>query len=260
VQSAPAITATPGGGIVAAWISDRPTSSGFDVFARRLDAAGAVIGGEIRVSASTMAGSASPPSITTLANGSHLVVWSAEATAGATSVIKGQRLTATGARTGAEFTVSTASFAQSEPMVAATADGGFVVTWTAAGQDGSGRGVYGQRFAATGARAGPTFLVATTTAGDQWEPKPAARADGGFTIAWTSAGQDGSGTGLYARRFGPTGAPLDVEFRLNRTVENDQAQPSLVIRSAEHFLATWTSTGTDGSLEGVYGQRFSIAP
>ncbi|MEQ1670666.1 MAG: hypothetical protein ABL893_07405, partial [Hyphomicrobium sp.] len=41
--------------------------------------------------------------------------------------------------------------------VTALADGGFVVTWTSLGQDGSGWGIYGQRYTAAGAASGPEF-------------------------------------------------------------------------------------------------------
>lgn len=51
------------------------------------------------------------------------------------------------ARLGPEFRINsyTAS-AQSYPSVATLTDGGFVVTWQSNGQDGSGYGIYGQRY------------------------------------------------------------------------------------------------------------------
>ena len=45
----------------------------------------------------------------------------------------------------------------------ALADGGFVVTWSSAGQDGSGLGIYGQRYAADGTPVGSEFRVNTYT-------------------------------------------------------------------------------------------------
>lgn len=46
-----------------------------------------------------------------------------------------------------EFQVNTEiTTAKSEPAVAALKDGGFVSVWSSENQDGSGIGVYGQRF------------------------------------------------------------------------------------------------------------------
>ena len=56
---------------------------------------------------------------------------------------------------GSEFQVNTyTSDNQQEPSVTSLADGGFVVTWMSANQDGSSWGVYGQRYAADGAASG----------------------------------------------------------------------------------------------------------
>ena len=58
---------------------------------------------------------------------------------------------ATPASTGPEFRVNTyTSDAQQGPAVTALADGGFVVNWTSAGQDGDDDGVYAQRYGAHG--------------------------------------------------------------------------------------------------------------
>lgn len=47
---------------------------------------------------------------------------------------------------------------------ATLSNGGFVVTWQSFGQDGSGFGIYGQRYSAAGAAAGSEFRINTTTA------------------------------------------------------------------------------------------------
>ena len=162
-------------------------------------------------------------------------------------------------RVGTEFRVATTTAgAQQASTAAALSAGGFVVGWV--GDTTAGRNVFGQRYAADGSRISGEFAFAASTTDRQSEPAMVGTADGGFAVAWTSTGQDGSGKSIHARRFAPTGAALDVEFRLNTTVANDQARPSIVFRNATDFLATWTSTAQDGSMEGVYGQRFSLAP
>ena len=52
--------------------------------------------------------------------------------------------------------------------------GDFVVEWSSKDQDGSNYGVFGQRYAASGAPLGGEFRVNTTTLGDQYQPAAAA--------------------------------------------------------------------------------------
>ncbi len=59
-----------------------------------------------------------------------------------------------------EFRVNTTtSYSQSYPSITALTDGGFVVTWTSYGQDGSGSGIYAQRYDANGESVGGLALT-----------------------------------------------------------------------------------------------------
>jgi hypothetical protein len=130
------------------------------------------------------------------------------------------------------------------------------VAWQSALEDSSGLGIYAQRYKSTGAKYGAPFLVNTRTALDQSQPSVAGFPEGGFIIAWTSNGQDGSGTGVYAQVYGATNARENIEFRANTTTANNQFQPSAAAFALGNFVVVWTSLNQDGSLEGVYGQRF----
>ncbi|HUQ68484.1 MAG TPA: hypothetical protein VM165_03110, partial [Planctomycetaceae bacterium] len=103
---------------------------------------------------------------------------------------------------GAEFQVNTTtvSFQRtnvSASSVALDADGDFVVTWSSFGQDGSGYGIFAQRYNAAGAAQGGEFQVNTYTTNSQQQSAVAMDADGDFVIAWSSGSQDGSGYGIY---------------------------------------------------------------
>src|SRR5438105_80364 len=68
---------------------------------------------------------------------------------------------------GPEFQVNTATDNNQEhASVAADAYGNFVVAWQSDRQDGSGWGVYAQRYNAAGVAQGSESRVNTTTAGD----------------------------------------------------------------------------------------------
>ena len=69
--------------------------------------------------------------------------------------IYGQRYAADGAPVGDEFRANTYTYSdQIYSSVTALNDGGFVVTWSSYHQDGSGYGIYGQRYAADGSPVG----------------------------------------------------------------------------------------------------------
>jgi hypothetical protein len=116
--------------------------------------------------------------------------------------ILAQRFDAAGLKTGDTIHVNTTiTDIQSEPSIS-TAPGGFLVAWTSAGgQDGDGKGVFAQRFAADGSKIGPEVRLATWTAGDQSQPAVAVASTGPGMAVWQSVGRDGDGLGVSGRRL-----------------------------------------------------------
>ncbi|WP_152539446.1 calcium-binding protein [Methylomicrobium lacus] len=86
---------------------------------------------------------------------------------------------------------------QKEPAVAALKDGGFVVVWQSMLQDGSYRGIYGQRFDNDGNKVGEEFQANTKVADSQKEPTVTGLDDGGFVVSWVAEYQDGNQQGKY---------------------------------------------------------------
>jgi hypothetical protein len=148
--------------------------------------------------------------------------------------------------------------AQQLPAVARLASG-HVVVWQSNLQDGSGLGIYGQRYGATGAKAGGEFRANTHTAGSQTGPAVAGTSDGGFVVVWQSNAQDGSGLGIYAQRYSKAGAKAGVEFRVNTATAKDQSQPSVAGLTGGGFVIAWQSSTQDGSGLGVYAQHYDAS-
>ena len=141
--------------------------------------------------------------------------------------------------------------------MALDAAGDFVVTWTSAGQDGSGQGIYAQRYNAAGVAQGVEFRVNTTTAGDQINSTVALDAAGDFVVTWTSYGQDTANSfGIYAQRYNAAGAMQGVEFPVNTTTAGAQRNSTVALDAAGDFVITWSSNLQDGSGYGVYAQRY----
>jgi Domain of unknown function (DUF4347)/RTX calcium-binding nonapeptide repeat (4 copies) len=149
--------------------------------------------------------------------------------------------------------------AQSQPVTAALAGGGYVVAWQSYGQDGGGAGIYAQRYAANGVAAGDELRINTTVANEQEMPAITALADGGFVVTWQSWSQDGGGYGIYGQRYDAAGAAQGGEFQINATSANDQAEAAVTALADGGFVVTWMSGQQDGDGYGIYAQRFDAA-
>ena len=125
------------------------------------------------------------------------------------------------------------------------------------GQDGSGAGVYAQRFDRTGEPRGPEIAVTTETTNDQRDAVVEVAADGSFVIVWRSVAQDGSSGGIYGQRYAADGTALGGEFQINTTTADDQYAPDLAMNDAGDFVVTWASHLQDGSDAGVVMRSYA---
>ncbi len=96
--------------------------------------------------------------------------------------------------------------------------------------------------------ASPEIQVNTYTRGLQAASGVAADADGNVTVVWESGGppspgptQDGSGAGIFLRRFDPSGAPLTGEIQVNQLTQGDQRIPSVSSSPEGNLVVAWWS-------------------
>jgi VCBS repeat-containing protein/parallel beta-helix repeat protein len=82
---------------------------------------------------------------------------------------------------------------------------------------------------------------------------------GNYVVVWSSNSQDGSGWGVYARRFDANGQPLTGEFRINSVTSDNQQWASVAADNNGNFVVTWTSTNQDGTGQSIYARRYSAA-
>jgi len=206
-QGNPSITSLSNGGFVVVWQSGclsgctGQDGSGYGVYGQRFDSNGNKVGSQFQVSTWTTTFHQAP-SITSLSNGGFVVVWSSKWQDGSDYGVFGRRFDASGNAAGVEFQVNTwTTDDQQSPSITSLSNGGFVVVWQSRRQDGSGWGVYGQRFDSNGNKVGSEFQVNTWTTDDQGNPSITSLSNGGFVVVWESVGQDGSGYGVYGRIF-----------------------------------------------------------
>ena len=254
-----AVASDSAGNSVVVWSSSGQDGSAWGVYGQRFDPSGAKRGGEFRVNEAT-SNSQWYPTVASDADGDFVVTWTSYLQDGSQSGVYARQYTAAGAPRAAEFRVNTtAAGDQRQSSVSCDADGNFVVSWAGESQDGGGWDVYAQRYAASGAKRGGEFRVNGTSAGDQRYASVAVDADGDFVVAWTADGQDGSGTGVYARRYDDAGAPQGGEFRVNTFTAGNQQYGRVACDPAGNFVVAWASAGQDGAGRGVYAQRYTAS-
>jgi hypothetical protein len=194
------------------------------------------------------------------ADGDFVVLWdSLGSHDGSALGVFAQRFSSSGTPLSAEFQVSTFTTGdQRAGGVAASDDGDFVAVWASRSQDGEGYGIFGRRFASDGTALAAEFQVNSYTSSYQSDPSLAAGADGSFVVAWRSYTQDGSADGVFAQRFGSSGAPAGGEFQVNAYTAGYQRAPSLAIDPSGELVIVWHSESAhDGSGHGAFGRRVS---
>lgn len=200
------------------------------------------------------------PSITALADGGFVVSWSSLGQDSDGWGISAQRYDANGEAKGAELQVNnyTAS-QQTQSNITGLVDGGFLIVWTSVGQNGGvdNYNVYAQRYDASGVAQGEEFLVNIDVIGNQSTPSVITLADGSFLVSCSSNAQESGSYGIYAKHYDANGIALNVEFRVNTYVTNDQLNSSMTALADGGFVVTWVSLGQDGSSYGVYAQRYN---
>lgn len=215
------------------------------------------IGPEVKVNTHTT-GPQYNAKVISLSDGSLVVAWESYDQDGSGFGIYGQRYSNDGIPIGSEFQINTYTAGdQSSPLITALSNGGFVVTWGSYNQDGSGWGLYGQRFDANGNQAGAEFQINTYTQSWQYMSDVISLKNGAFVVTWTSESQDRDSGGIYAQRYSAEGTPAGAEFRINTHTTGDQRLASGAALADGGFVVAWTSSGQDGSGKGVYAQRFS---
>ena len=245
------------GNFVIVWESanGQDGSSG-GIFGQRYASTGAPLAGEFRVNTYTTNLQLSPRVASDNA-GNFVVAWSsADNPQNSDFEVFAQRFDAAGAPLGGEFRVNThTTGTQFVRSVASDPAGNVVVVWQSSGQDGSGSGIFAQRYASTGDPMGGEFQVNTYTPHNQGGASVSMDALGNFVVVWNGQRSVAAGWDIFAQRYTSSGMPLGAEFRVNTYTSNDQIGPVIASNSGGDFVVVWQSK--DGNQDGIFGQRFS---
>ncbi|MBI2619055.1 MAG: T9SS type A sorting domain-containing protein [Ignavibacteriales bacterium] len=260
VQRDPQIARDAGGNYVVVWKSEGQVDSASrgDIYLQFFDADDSPASGETLVNTVT-GGDQDKPAISMNANGDLVIVWASYTGFSTIYDIKA-RLFKNRTPLGDEFLANTTTIhTQTNPAVAIGDSGSFIVVWDSWFQDGSDKGVYGQRFDAAGQKVGSEFQVNVTTAHSQARPAISFFPDGRFVVIWESWKQDivtPSGYGLFGRIFNADGTPAGGEFHINTYTNDYQWFGDIETIHDDRFVVVWCSWEQDGDDGGIYLQFF----
>jgi len=197
-QNRPQVAALRNGGFVVAWASKQDAgNTNFGIRAQRFSAAAVKLGPELQVNTFTPNDQGSPQ-IAAFGNSGFVVAWVSARQDGAGAGVYAQLFAPSGGKRGAELRVNTTRAGDQDGcVVAVLGNNKFVVLWEDP-SDGSGSGVFGQRYTSAGAKIGGQFRVNETTAGSQSRPTIAAHLTTGFAAAWDSRQLLG---GIFGKAF-----------------------------------------------------------
>ncbi|MCC6124849.1 MAG: hypothetical protein IT426_07805 [Pirellulales bacterium] len=252
-QTLPDVAIDKDGNFVVVW-SGQGDGDNAGVFARVFDTSGVATGDDIRVNQAVQ-NAQDRPSVAMDLNGNFVVSWTSAGQDSDANGVFARRFNPSGQAQGGEFLVnSTTKYSQQLSDVAIDANGNFTVVWQSDQQDGTSWGVFGQRFNAAGQKVGGEFRVNGYTNDKQTAPQIAMDAAGDFMVAWQSFGQDGSGYGVYARRYNAAGTALESgEFRVNKKSVNWQYEPAISADRNGNFVVLWAGFGLDDPFVEGYG-------
>ena len=251
-QDSQSITPLLDGGFLIVWESNGQDGDQEGIYFQRYDAAGNAVGSETAVNTTTIDGQ-TDPEVSALTNGGFVIVWESEAQDTDGRGVYARTFDADGTATSGEVLVNThVAGNQDTAMPVFLSGGGFVVVWESNGQDGSGNGVYFQRFDDNGVAQGSETQVNTTTSGNQSIPRVTATGDGGFIAVWHD---DSSGhEEVKAQRFDAVGASVGGELSVNTYTTGSQDDADVAALTGGNLVIVWESVDQDGSENGIYAQ------
>lgn len=263
-QTQPKVTGLADGGFLVVWEGGPTTNR--DIHAQRFDHQGNRL---------TLTGSPQPTAGGTLINqftaghqadvdvaahrGGFVVTWSTRdpgIVSAASSGIVARYFTLTG-ESSAEFQVNQQDVGnQRNPRVTVLADDRILISWV--DQGGDGFDVHARLMDFGRVPTVNEFVVNSHTALRQAAPQSASLGEHGFVIVWHSQDQDGSGLGVFGRRFDLAGNPLDsTDFQINSSVAGDQTTPEVIGFADGSFLVQWQGAESDGDNYGIVSRRFA---
>jgi len=253
------------GNYVVVWQSELQDGNGWEVYARRFDAAGAAIGPEVRVN-QTLANDQTDPRVAVDAAGNFVITWARQGqdgdSAGETNIYA-RVYDSTGTAVTGEFLVNQTTLNnQATPAVAMDGPTGeFMIAWAGFDPVGGDWNIFARRYDVTGAALDGEIVVNTTMAGDQIDPDVGVDVFGEFGVVWTGFGQDGdlaTEGNIYVQNYRAGGPARGGEVLVNTTTAGHQHSAAIAKEADGDYDIVWVSEGQDGDGAGIFADNIAF--
>lgn len=259
------VTQLADGNLLVVW-ADQLDASERAIHAGLYSATGVKIGSDFRIN-STTAGDQAFPSITALADGGFVAVWTDSSGLGGDASGTGikARIYSAGFQPGVEFQVNTTTAgAQIAPHVTALHGGGFAVTWLDTGATGLNPDEFvarAQLYSASGVAISSEISLDITRGSLPATPEVSVQvaglAGGDVAFVWVSretAGVDQSGSSIRSAIYSATGVLKFAETQVNTTTAGDQTAPTVVALGDGRFMVAWVDGSAGAGNEVIRAQ------
>ncbi|PIZ70590.1 hypothetical protein COY07_06455 [Candidatus Peregrinibacteria bacterium CG_4_10_14_0_2_um_filter_43_11] len=238
----PDIAMNKNGDIVIVWQEKR--GKDYDVYAVKTHASHNVLERPFQVNTYSV-NSQKQPQITMNENGDFTVIWESFGQDGSGSGIYGQQFTDKGEKSGSEFLINTTrEHNQNEANISMNNAGEFVVTWLSDLKLRGTRGVFLQKFNATGNLVGKETRVDTNEykVKDDYaglsKPNVAITNEKKVMVAWQMMNNET--WNIYKRNFDWEGNILDKEqIAVPAKQEGNQMNPAIMAFNETQFFVVW---------------------
>lgn len=256
IQRLPSIAMDNSENFTIVW--SQTTSTGtHSILGQRYNSSGTAQGSEFTINNTSADFHGYPDVAMARHRGDFAVVWQSNGVDNSGQGVYGRRYNSSGTAQGSEFRANTEqSGHQQEPSIAMDSSGNFVIAWSSYGQDGSGFGVYAQRYNSSGTTQGSEFKVNTTTTAAQLAPSVTMGMEGGFAIAWVGFSSDERQSQPYINGYDNSGNALTTES-IYTGADHFQLAPAVAAYNESTNLVMAFQQGTKWGSDGD-GDDFGI--
>jgi len=240
IQTQPNLAPLASGNFIAVWESNGVDGTSLGIFGQVFAPDGSKVGGEIPLVPAT-SGRQLQPHVAGLKYGGFVLTWQSIASGSSDGDVVAQMFKANGAKNGAQIAVHLALAGnQAEPLICATADGGFIVVWSSSKPGTRATSVIAKRFDSKGKPLNKGVQLSDPSASIRSQ-LAIAKLDGdaGYIVGWQSRSRADQFEGLFAKLMLKDGSLSDKAIVLVKRSAGPASQLALAPIHGGGFVAAW---------------------
>jgi hypothetical protein len=258
-QRNPDVAVAADGSFVVVWEDDRDDNGYYEIFARRFNANGVALTGDIAVNA-VSDGQQYAPRAAVASDGRFVVVWEDDQDSNGYYEVLARRVSAAGTVSGGNIVVNSVSDGQQRrPDVGMASDGRFVVVWEDDQDDNGYYEIFTRRFNANGTAMAGQTTINQDSDGQQRYPRVHANASFEFAVVWQDDRDSNGYYEAFARAFRSNGAPRANEITVNAVSGGQQLIPVVGMDSSARFYVAWEDDRNENGYYEIFALRANAA-